>query len=79
VSGISPASGPSGTVVTVNGVGFLGTTKVTFGANAASFTVFSDTQIIATAPAGSGNAHIRVTNPVGSTTTSPVDLFHYTG
>jgi streptogramin lyase len=49
----SPASGPTagGTVVTITGVGLLGTTAVHFGTAAASFTVDSDTQVTAVAPA----------------------------
>jgi hypothetical protein len=83
VTGISPASGPDagGTVVTITGTGFLGTTKVSFGANAATtFTVNSDTSITATSPPGStGNAHIRITNPAGVSAAVTADLFHYSG
>jgi hypothetical protein len=67
--------------VTINGAGFTGTTKVTFGAvTAIRFTVVSDSQITAVSPAGpSGSqAHVRTTNPAGTSATSTHDLFTYT-
>ncbi len=54
VTSLTPLSGPSagGTAVTLTGTGFTGTTAVSFGSQPAnSFTVSSDTQIVATAPA----------------------------
>lgn len=56
VDNVTPASGSSdgGYPVTINGEGFTGATRVEFGGVAASdFTVVSDTQITATAPAHS--------------------------
>ena len=67
-SSCGPADG--GGQVTINGSGFVGATAVTFGGKAAvSFTVVSDSQINAVAPAGTGIANIVVTTPAG---TSPV-------
>jgi hypothetical protein len=67
LTSISPTSGPEsgGTVVTVNGSGFVsGTTVVNFGANPATgVTCGSSSQCQATAPAGTGT--VTVTASVG--------------
>ncbi|MGX0962453.1 hypothetical protein AB7M63_002902 [Bradyrhizobium japonicum] len=83
VTSISPTSGPlaGGTSVVITGTNFTGTTGaggVKFGAtNATSYTVNSNTQITATAPAGSaGTVDVTVTN--GSTSpTSAADQYTY--
>lgn len=81
ISAITPASGPSagGTVVTITGSGFTGATAVNFGSVAAqSFTVVSDTEVTATAPAATAGA-VPITIKVG-TTGSPLttsDVFTY--
>jgi uncharacterized repeat protein (TIGR03803 family) len=63
----SPNSGPVGTVVTINGESFTGADNVSFGGVAATnFTVSSDTQIMATVPAGAKSGRIIVTTPSGS-------------
>ncbi len=64
----SPTTGGAGTIVTINGMYFTGTTAVTFGGlPATSFMVNSDTQI--TAIIGNGNSgNIAITNPYGTTT-----------
>jgi hypothetical protein len=81
VTGISPSTGPfaGGTSVTITGSGFTGATEVIFGSSpAASFTVVSDTQIMATAPAGaSASVPITVTTAIGTSATSNADLFTY--
>jgi hypothetical protein len=81
VTGVSPNSGPSsgGTVVTITGSGFTGATQVMFdSAMAASFTVVSDTQIIATAPAHIvGGWDVTVTTPVGTSSTNTADVYTY--
>lgn len=70
VSSISPASGPPATAVTITGAGFNEATAVEFGSTAAtSFTIDSDTQIQATAPAGNGTVNITVTAPAGTSAT----------
>lgn len=48
----SPAGGGTGTVVTLTGTGFTGTTQVLFGGVPASFTVVDDHTIIVTVPPG---------------------------
>ena len=72
VTAIAPSSGPAsgGTSVTISGSGFNGASAVQFGAtNAASFTLNNDSQITATAPAGSGTVDVTVT--VGSRPAPP--------
>ena len=83
VTSISPTSGPTGGGITVviTGSGFgaaPGTGAVTFGAANATYTINSNTQITATAPAGSaGTVDIRVTTPGGTSATSAADQFTY--
>ncbi|MGB7074071.1 MAG: choice-of-anchor tandem repeat GloVer-containing protein [Candidatus Sulfotelmatobacter sp.] len=72
ISNFSPASGPAGTTVVINGESFTGATRVVFACgNQATFTVDSDTQITATVPARALTGAINVvtpSGPVGSTT-----------
>ncbi len=78
VTGISPATGPAGTTVTITGTGFTGATNVDFGANmATNVVVVSATQITATSPAGSGTVDVTVTGPGGTSPTSSADQFTY--
>ncbi|MEE4419005.1 IPT/TIG domain-containing protein [Streptomyces bugieae] len=69
LSSVTPPSGPAagGTTVTLMGSGLSGTTAVRFGAVVApSFTVVSDAQVMAVAPAGSGTVQITVSTPGGT-------------
>lgn len=67
VSSIAPISGPVGTLVTITGSGFLGTTQVTFGGvKATSYTVNSGTAITATVPTGAVTGKIAVKTAGGS-------------
>jgi uncharacterized repeat protein (TIGR01451 family) len=69
----SPTSGPTGTVVTINGVNFTGTTSVKFnGVAASSFTVIGPNQVQATVPAAATTGPITVTTPAGTATTGAV-------
>ncbi len=79
VTSISPAKGPAagGTTVTITGTNFSGATGVTFDGTAASYTVNSDTQITATAPAGTGTANIRVTTAGGPSAWSIGGFYTY--
>src|SRR5208282_1875852 len=56
VTGISPSSGApgGGTAVTITGTGFADATAVDFGTVAGTITRGSDTQSVATSPAGKG-------------------------
>jgi len=79
VSAISPASGGSGTVVTITGTNFVSGATVTFGSAAATgVTVTSASQLTATAPSGSGTVSVLVTTPGGSSTSSTTSQFTYT-
>ncbi|MBZ7927312.1 IPT/TIG domain-containing protein (plasmid) [Ensifer adhaerens] len=79
VTSTSPTSGPTGggTTVTITGTGFSaasGTGAVKFGATTATYTINSNTQITATAPANSaGTYDITVTTPGGTSATSASD------
>ena len=82
VTSISPTSGPAagGTSVVITGTNFSGATgqAVKFGGvSALSFTVNSDTQITATAPANNGIADVTVTTPGGTSSASAGDKFTY--
>jgi IPT/TIG domain/Bacterial Ig domain len=78
VQGISPASGPFGTAVTVTGSGFTGAAGVAFGANqATSFTVDSDSQITVTCPPGAGSVDVVVTTTKGISATTSSDQYTY--
>lgn len=74
VSSVSPAAGPAagGTGVTITGTGFTGLTSLAFGgAEVPGAVVVSDTQISATAPAGThGAVDVEVTTPGGTATLS---------
>jgi hypothetical protein len=63
LTSFSPTKGKAGTLVTLTGLNFTGTTAVTFASMPSVFTILSDTQIRATVPAGTGpSGFIRVTN-----------------
>lgn len=80
VSSISPAAGPTtaGTKVTIIGTNFTHAWGVTFGEKSAlGYAVNSDTQITATAPAGTGTANIRVTTAGGPSAWSIGGFYTY--
>ena len=81
VTGLSTANGPAsgGTAVTVTGTGFTGASALYFGnLPATSFSVTSDTQIQAVAPAESaGTVHIQVATPAGTSAQTAADQFTY--
>ena len=72
ITGLSSTSGPAtgGNSVVITGTGFLGTTNVSFGANSASFTVNSNTQITAIVPPEIVGL-ARTKDTVGVTVTTP--------
>lgn len=68
ITNFSPTSGPVGTPVTINGSGFVGASKVTFGGvKAITYSVNSaGTQISATVPTGAITGKIAVTTTGGT-------------
>jgi Beta-propeller repeat len=67
LTSFSPTTGPVGTLVTINGSGFTGTTGVRFNATAAlTFTVVSATRITAVVPVGATTGVISVLTPGGT-------------
>lgn len=80
ITQISPHSGPNsgGTLVTIIGIGFTGTTSVTFGSiEATSFTVISDNEISTISPPGNGTVDVRVTAHGATSQITPADQFTY--
>lgn len=79
---VSPVSGPvtGGTVVTITGAGFLGTTSVTFGSiPAAFFSIINDGTITAVAPAGvAGLVDVRVSTTLGTSAPTSAGQFTFT-
>jgi len=78
ISGVSPNVGPAagGTKVTITGYPLYAATAVKFGTAVASFKVYSDSKIVATAPAGTGTVDVTVTTPAGIS--APVSADRYT-
>jgi hypothetical protein len=71
VAAFSPTSGMPGTVVTLKGTGFLGTTAVQLGTVAVTgFTVVDAATITFSVPASAQTGTITVTSPTGTATSS---------
>ncbi|MDB5969248.1 MAG: hypothetical protein JWQ90_1698 [Hydrocarboniphaga sp.] len=71
ISGISPLSGPVGTVVRVSGTGFTGSNSAWVGnAQNASLTVISDTQANITVPAAAASGAVSILSPQYSAVSS---------
>jgi hypothetical protein len=81
VTSVSPTNGSTagGNTVTINGSNLLGATTVNFGPTpAASFTIVSDTQITAVAPARpAGLVNIYVTVPGGTNPNQPSSWYQF--
>ncbi|HLN43629.1 MAG TPA: IPT/TIG domain-containing protein [Acidimicrobiales bacterium] len=79
VTGVSPGSGPNGTLVTITGTNFTGATAVDFGPSpATTLTVSSATIVYATVPAGTGMVNVTVITPGGTSAISLADQYTYT-
>ena len=66
VSSFSPTTGNSGTIVTVNGTGFTGVTKVQFNGANAAYLVQTPTRLLTQVPGGATTGPISVTNGLGT-------------
>jgi len=67
-----PAARPVGGVAQILGQGFTGTTSVSFNGTPASFTVYTDTFLMAKVPAGATTGNITVTEPSGTLTSNKI-------
>ncbi|WP_338868383.1 IPT/TIG domain-containing protein [Myxococcus stipitatus] len=65
ITGFSPSSGPVGTVVTLNGSGFTGATKVRLGNTTLAVTSKSDSQLTVTIPTGTLSGAFSLDAPGG--------------
>jgi hypothetical protein len=73
-----PAAG--GTLVALTGTGFTGALLVGFGSTqASSFSVLSDTSLVAVSPPATGNVNVTVVTPSGISTVVPAAQFGYVG
>ncbi len=63
IAGFTPTSGAVGTVVTVNGNGYTGLSRVTVGGVDAAFQVSSDTRLTLTVPTGAVSGQVALFNP----------------
>ena len=71
ITSFGPTSGPVGTVVTVTGTNFTGTTGLTLnGQTVTGYTVVSGTSITFTVPPGATSGQISVTTPQGTATST---------
>jgi PKD repeat protein len=70
INSFFPTRGFPGATVTITGLNFNGATQVRFNGLAASFTIISPSQIIATVPAGATTGPITVQTPVGTATSA---------
>lgn len=68
INAFTPSAGPVGTVVTITGANFTGSTVVRFNGTSASFSVVNATTISATVPAGASTGPISVQNASGTGT-----------
>ena len=72
ITGLSPASGPVGTLVTITGTNFTGATSLTLnGVVITGFTVVNGTTITFAVPAGATSGNVVVTTPAGASAGSP--------
>jgi len=71
ITSFTPVSGAQGSGVTITGTGFSSITAVSFNdVNATTFNAISTTQLTATVPAGATSGKIKVTNALGTATSS---------
>ena len=70
ITSFSPASGPAGTYVVINGTGLTGVTQVRFNGEPAQYQVYSPNRLDAKVPVTATTGRITVTTSSGSVVTS---------
>jgi len=83
ITGVSPNTGPAGTLVYISGTGLANVTAVLFGSACAAYYGYSygasDTMLSVSAPAGpTGLVDIRVVSPEGTSALTVSDQYTYT-
>jgi len=74
---MAPKSALVGATVKITGTHFAGVSSVAFGSEQASFSVESETTIVATVPAGTGAVYVTVSTEGGTTEPSNKTKFKY--
>ena len=77
VTGLSPKSASTRTVVKITGMNFVKVQAVDFGSNSASGLVVSSTELLVLVPSGSGTVDVTVKTATGTSATSTADRFTY--
>jgi hypothetical protein len=70
ITSVTPLAGAPGSVITIDGAAFTGTSFVRFGGTSAAFTVVSDVRITATVPASGRSGPVTVVTPLGTATSA---------
>jgi len=78
ISGISPVSGPPGSLVTVTGSGLMGITRIAFGPDLASAATQTANQITVPVPAGAASGTVVLTFQVNPSYGLPNLLSQFT-
>jgi IPT/TIG domain len=82
VTGVNPAGGAPGSPVTVTGSGFTAAQAIHFGNTAADMSKVQvgpdgTTLTLTAVPQGTGQVHVSITTPLGTSPTGPADQFTY--
>jgi hypothetical protein len=78
VNSVSPMSAMAGDSLTLNGLNLLGTSSVTIGGVAASFTVAADSQLTVRVPSNAISGPVTVTTVGGKASTVPITVTYPT-
>ncbi|HEX8329620.1 MAG TPA: CARDB domain-containing protein [Hymenobacter sp.] len=70
ISSFTPATGASGTTVTITGTNLTGTSSVRFNGTGASFSAVTGTSVTAVVPAGATTGPLSLTTPDGTATSA---------
>ena len=78
LTSVTPTSAMAGDLLTVTGTNLLGTSSVTIGGVASSFTVLSDTQLTIRVPSNAISGTVTLTTAGGTVSSSPVTVTYPT-